>query len=343
MKYILGLFFSLVLFAGCGDKEPEQAAKEENKFAFDTTDIKTEPVENPGEQFQMIYKFDQNTPYNYRITMISDVNQQTTMDTVIDMNMHQYMVYLLQLTAKETDSDGNTELNCNITSAKVEMEGNGRKVTYESDSIDTPEEKADFAEHHSLVNNPFTIRISKNGEILEFFRVDKLVNSYLEYKNLKDSATAEDKSALRGQFTESMLQPLLTQVFRKVPADSVAKDSVWTFKQPTRQMLIFKVDQTSKFKVNQLEKFEDDKLAVIGVELETNVTGDTKVTEQGVNYNFQKPRISAAGTIYFNIDQGYVQKVKTETLFETFVTAESGGMKRSNKETVKNTNYVEKL
>jgi hypothetical protein len=346
MKYVFVLFLTVVFFYGCGDtaKEPAAIAEENNnKYAFDTTDVATEPVENPREEFHIVYKFTRNTPYNYRITMMSNLDQQTIVDTTIDMQMRQHMIYLLQLNAGETDSDGNTELNCSITSAKVEMEGNGKKVVYISDSIKTAEERDDFAEHHSLINNPFSLTVNKNGEIIEFFRVDKLVNTYLDYKNLRDSATAEDKEAIRNQITETMLRPLFNQIFRKVPESSLAKDSVWTQKQPARSMMVFQLTQTNKFRIKDLEKFKDDKIAVIGVEIETDIQGDNKVTEQGVNYNFNRPKISAAGTIYFNIDEGYVQKVKSETNIETSVTAEAGGMKRSNKEVVKSINLVERI
>jgi hypothetical protein len=343
MRYILVLFFSALLFAGCGEKDTTPVTEEKNKYEFDSTDIKTEPVENQDEQFSITYKFNQNTPYKYRITMLSDISQQTTTDTTINMNLKQFMVYLLQFTPRETDNDGVTELNFNISSAKVEMEGNGRKITYESDSIDTPEERDDFAEHHALINNPFSVRISRTGEILELYKMDKIINSYLDFKNLKDSVSAEDKNALKGQISETMLRPLITQIFRIVPETVVARDSTWWFRQPTRQMLVFKLDQTNKYKIKQLEKFRNDKVAVIDIDLETNISGESKVTEQGVNYNFNKPRISAAGTIHFNINEGFIQRVKTETHFETSVTAEAGGRKQSNREIVKNTNFVEKI
>jgi hypothetical protein len=343
MKYILVLFFSALVLTGCGDKESAAVIEEKDKYSADTTEIKTEPVENPDEQFQISYKFKQNNPITYRITMLSDVNQQTVMDTTINMQVRQSMTYILQLTPRESDSDGSTELNCLITSSKIEMEGSGQKITYISDSIDTPQEKADFAEHHALINNPFSVRVAKNGEILEFFKVDKLTNSYLEFKNLKDSASAQDKNMLKEQIIQSMLAPLLTQIFRKVPETELAKDSTWSYDQPKRQMMVFTLNQKNKFRIMQLEKFKNNKLAVIGIQLESNVTGDPKVTEEGVNYSFNKPKISAEGTIHFNIDEGFVQKVKTETLFETSVTAESRGTKRSNMEVIKNTNFVEKI
>ena len=112
-------------------------------------------------------------------------------------------------------------------------------------------------------------------------------------------------------------------------------------------MMVFQVEQSSNYKVNDLEKLNNDKLAVIGMETKTNVSGETTHSEQGVNYNFTKPRIQGTGTLYFNLDKGHVQKIKSETLIETAVTAEAntpqGLMKQSNKETVKTRSLVEKI
>jgi hypothetical protein len=348
MKYLVALLFSAVLFIGCGDKnETGKPAGEQNKYAYDSSDIKLEPVDNPAQEFAIVYKFEKNTPYNYRVSMISDMDQVAIAETTINMNVHQSMVYLLSFTPRETDNDGTTELSCTITSARIEMEGNGRTVLYQSDSVKTAEDKERFADHHAMINNPFSIRVSKSGDLLEIYKTDKIVAAFLEYRNLKDSATIDDRNSLKSQMSESAIKPLMTQIFKKMPENKVAKDSSWDMRQPRRQMLVFQVDQTNRFKINQLEKLKDDKVAVIGVQMITNIQGDSKHSEQGVDYNIQKPKITASGTIFFNIDEGFVQKVKSETVIETFLTAEAptpqGKQKRSSKEIIKTSNIVEKI
>lgn len=346
MRYIIVLVFFVVLLAGCGDKD-SAPVDDKNKFAFDSTDIKLQPADNPAKQFFMEYKFTKGEAFNYRVTMISDMTQTVTADTTISMDMHQSMIYLLNFMPRETDADGNTELTCNITSSKIEMEGSGRKVIYHSDSIKTAEDKEKFADNHSIVKNPFSVRINKLGELLEVYKADKIVNSYLEYRKLADSASAEDKDMLKNQIVETLLKPLLSQVFSKAPEKPLAKDSIWIFKQPKRQMLVFQVDQTNKYLVKEVNKLQDDEIAVIGMEMETNFTGEQKVTEQGVSYSFEKPKISASGTMYFNISDGFIQKVKKETVIHTSHTAEGmtpqGLQKRRNTETIKTQNFIEKI
>lgn len=347
MRYIFVLILSAILFYGCGEKT-NKPQDEKNKFAFDSSDIKTVPIDNPNQQFVMEYKFNPGTTYNYRLTMISDLNQtqKSMSDSSVNMNVHQAMIYLISFTPRETDNSGNTEINCVINSAKIEMEGGGRKVYYNSDSIKTNDDKKRFADNHSLVKNPFTFRINKSGDILDVYKTDGMVNTYLEYTGLKDSAKAEDKVNLKTQINDAVLKPLLTQIFKKFPERTVAKDSSWSINQPKRQMLVFEMDQTNKYSIKQLEKLNNDRIAVVGIDVKTNVTGESKRTEQGVNYDFQKPQISATGTIYFNVDKGWIEKIKTETYSRSSVTAEgktaTGVQRRSSREMLKSQNIVEK-
>jgi hypothetical protein len=51
MKFILGAIAMLLLLAGCGEKTGEPAIDEKAQLIIDTTDIVTEPVENPEEIF----------------------------------------------------------------------------------------------------------------------------------------------------------------------------------------------------------------------------------------------------------------------------------------------------
>jgi hypothetical protein len=347
MKYLLYLVFAAILLTGCNSQENTPPAEEKNKFDFDSTDIKTESVENAGEEFQLAYKFNEGDKIRYRVTRLSEIIQEIDADTLVRMDGKNSVVYLLNITPSKTDNDGNTELNCVVTSGKIEAENNGMRTVYDSDSVKTKEDKDKYASEYAVINNEFSVRVSKYGELLDVYKTDRIVNSFLEYKNAKDSASAEDKTYLKTQIAETMLKPLLSQIFRKIPENTVARDSSWVIKQPRRKMLIFEVDQTNKFVIKNLEKLKDDKIAVVGVEMITNIMGDNKVTEQGISYDIKKPKISGSGTFYFNIDKGFLQKLKSETYSESAMTAEGntpqGYKKQSSKEKVKTYYVVEKL
>jgi hypothetical protein len=132
-----------------------------------------------------------------------------------------------------------------------------------------------------------------------------------------------------------------------VPDHNVAKDSSWTYSQPPSQFMTFRMQNINIFKVLNLEKYNDDKVAVLEAGLKTDISGDTKATQQGINYTFQKPKTSAYGKIYFDVSKGYVIKSKTNTRVDVSYTMEGqtpkGKKTIQRNETIDNSNVLELL
>ncbi len=344
MKYVFGfIIFSMLIF-GCSKKN-EQVPVTAASFAFDSTDIKTTPVSNPNESFSIRYNFEKGKNYNYRLTSLSDDNQTIKADTTILQHVTQNVTYLMTLSLSNVDKDTVMEMACNITSIKLDANANGKKTSYQSGLTKDSTERAQFAEYEALIQNPFSIRITKYGEILEVFRADKIVTKFLELKGTPATVTSEEKDALRKSIIEGALKPLLVQIFRQVPQNQVAKDSSWSFTQPPSQFLIYQLQNTNAYKVLSLDKFNNDKLAVIDAGLKSVLTGKDEITNRGVNYKFKKPVTSASGKIFFNLTKGCIQKSKTNTLINIYYTMEMKGPKGTEKgnktEAIKSSNIVE--
>ncbi|MFO7447745.1 MAG: DUF6263 family protein [Ignavibacteriaceae bacterium] len=347
MKYLLSLFFLALLFIGCGeDTKKEPVADEKNKFVFDSTDIKTTNADNPDEAFELRYNFFKGEKYNYRLSVISRDNQTIKTDTTMSQSVTQNLIYLLSLTGKDVDNEGIMELECNITSIRLDAQAGERSFSYESGKADSADKKT-YSDYEMLVNNPFSIRISKTGDIIEVFRVDRILNKFLDLKGYTDSVTAEQKNVLRRDLSEGTIKQLMSLIFREVPEHTVAKDSVWSKTQPEAQLLIFKMKNTNTYKIENLEMLEDDKIAVIDAGISTNLTGNPRFTDQGREYEFQKPVTKADGKIFFNISDGLVQKSKTTTIVNISFVVEGntpqGRQKINQAQTVENTNILERL
>jgi len=345
MKYVfVFLTFSLLLL-GCnkkGNTQPNAAS-----FAFDSTDIKTTPVSNPNESFSLQYNFQKGKDYQYRLTSISDDNRTIKADTTVLQHITQNVTYLLDFSLANVDKDGVMEISCNINSVKLDADANGKKISYQSGTSKDTLEKAKFAEYEALIQNPFSIRLTKDGEILEVFRADKIVSKFLELKGAPSTISADEKDALRKSIVDGALKPMLIQIFRQIPLKQVAKDSSWEFTQPPSQFLIYQLQNTNTYKVMSLDKYNNDRLAVIDAGLKSILTGKDDITNQGVNYKFKKPETTASGKIYFNLDKGCIQKSKTNTLVNVFYTMEmktpKGNQKGSQTEVIKSSNIVELL
>ncbi|HEY6907132.1 MAG TPA: hypothetical protein VI230_06655, partial [Ignavibacteriaceae bacterium] len=176
---------------------------------------------------------------------------------------------------------------------------------------------------------------------LDVFRTDKIVNKLLQIRGYSDSLKAEEKAQLKNDITEGVLKPMISQVFRKLPVGKMAKDSSWNVEQPPTQLMVFQAQNTSVFKITGMENLAGDLIADIGAGLKTKITGKNKVTDRGVNYEFQNPITSGGGKVYFNITKGLVQKTKLNTSVTLSFNLESQGQKGSKKETISNINILE--
>jgi hypothetical protein len=332
MKNLFLLIITIsILFAGCSKKE-EKPITNKNQFATDTSEIKTTPVSNPNESFSFKYIYEKGKKYRYRISSIASDIETMKAETTMTQTFKQNSIYNLELTPSETDAEGTIEINAVINSIKIDALIDGQKLTYESGTIKDTTDKIKYAQYEALANNPFAIRVSKIGEIIEIMRVDKIVNKFFEINVKANSMNQEQKAALRTSFIEGLLRPLFTQIFRQIPDHNVAKDSTWSIAQPPVEAMVFKLDNKNIYKISSLEKFGDDKIAIIDGNLKTVITGNNKAVNRGVSYDFTRPVVSATGKIYFDITKGVIMKSKINTKTNTHFTKEAPSPKGIQKE-----------
>lgn len=340
---VLLMFIAL----GCGDKKDEPIETTEKAFQFDSTDMELEKVEDDNGLYTLEYKFSKGDKFNYRFSSISVNEQDIATDTSITSKMQQTVSYIINLNINEVDENGVADIEFLVKSIKINADINGEKYDVITDVAPDSINKMQFAEHYAITNNPFIVRVDTKGDLIEFSRIDRIVNKFLELRELTDSVTADDKSMLRNSFTQTAITPLMKQIFRGLPDSQIGKDSSWsTYQQPV-SMLVYQVDYENVFKVSGLEKLGDDKIAVIDANVKSNVAGEDNASEGGVTYKFTKPVTSADGKIYFNIDKGMIQKSRTTTNVQFSMTMEAmspqGMQKGTRKDKNINTNILELL
>ena len=351
MKYFIIVLLLFTTLVSCGEKNNETAGNEQkDKNVVATSEIKTTPVFEPGKSYDLNYNLEKNKTYKYRITTISSDHQKIiTADTTLNETINQSAVYLAGLSLKDIDKDSILEINCNVSSVKLNIQQmpSQNSISYESGVTPDSVVKLRFAEYDALINNEFSIRISKFGEVSDIFRVDNILNKYLDLKGAADSVTATQKDQLRMGIIESVLKPLVIQIFRQLPKQAVAVDSSWSFSQPPAPLVVYRSENTTTYKLTGLEKAGDDKLAVIQAGLVTKITGDNTLTKNGVVYHFNKPQTQAGGQVYFNLSRGVIQKSKTSTKitlsFSMEMQTPKGKQKGNREEETTTTNTVELL
>jgi len=347
-KYTLIILASVILIFGCDNKKTAEDITEEINLAqVDSSDLVTTEVEDKDESFLLRYKFDTGDSFNYRLTVISESEQNIEADTSITQSFKQAVKYAINFQVIDLDEDSIADLKCTIGAINLDADLNGEKVSYKSGSTLDSLNILKFAEYEALVNKQFRLRVNSLGEVADVYSVDKIFNKYLEFRNMQDSLNTEQKEAGKNDLLTAVLKPLMGQIFRVMPAKQMGKDSSWSYTKAPAPMMVFQVQYNNNYKVENLELLDGDMLAVITGTMNTIVTGDPNYSEQGISYVFEKPVSSAGGKIYFNLDKGLVQKSKTETRLETSYKMEmpspQGLMKGSTKEVIINKNILELL
>jgi len=347
MKHLLILLSFTLIIAGC-KKEADKPVDTKDLYATDTTEIKAVPLENQNELFYINYKLEKGEEYNYRLTNIAENSQTVNAnDTLLTQKVKQTLTYLIKLKVLDIDVDSIYEVAFNITSVKLEADANGQKFYYESSTSKDSMDRVRYSEYVSVLNNPFNVRVSKIGEVVEIYKADRIINEFVKLKGVADSISAAEKDYLKKDMIERALKPLVVQVFRQLPDKIMSKDSLWTNPQEPTKLMVFQVQNTSTYKVKSLELFNNDKIAVIDAGLKTNISGNNKVTERGTTYVFNKPVTFAEGKIYFNLTKGCVQKSKTNSRIQISYSMEvptpKGLEKGKKSENVVNTNILELL
>jgi len=351
MRYITILYaLLLLLLLACQDKktEEEQKQTEELTSTFDSSALPTTEVEmDENSTFYLKYNFKPGESFKYRMTVISQNEQTIETDTTMIAYIDQTLIYIINFKTLSLSKDSITDLQCTFTSVNLKANVNGTDVTYQSGSQNDSTEKAKFAEYESFLNNPFNIKVGKNGALKEIYNTEKIMNHFLSIRGLTDSLNAQDKIMFKEDMSQRSIKPLLVQILREIPDHKLAKDSSWSYKRESLPVMIFQVDYTNHYKIDNLEMLGEDRIAVVDGVVQTKVTGNQTYSERGINYQFDKPITSASGKIYFNLDKGLIQKSRTQTRMENHYRMEmptpEGTKMGSAREITSNTNVLELL
>ncbi|HSW54182.1 MAG TPA: DUF6263 family protein [Ignavibacteriaceae bacterium] len=340
----------IIIFVSCQKEKPneEQKASKEITFTFDSTALKTTALDNSADQsFYFRYKFVPGETFKYRLTTISESEQTVFTDSSMSEKMSQTIIFIINFKTLSIDTDSVAELQCTFSSVNLKANAKGRDITYQSGAQMDSTEKIKFAEYESYINNPFKLRVGKQGEIIDIYMIDKIINRFLSFRGLEDSLSAQEKIMASQDLTNRSIKPILAQIFREVPGHKMAKDSTWSYKRESLPIMVFQVDYENNYKVENLEVLGEEKMALITGSIQTKVIGDQNYNEKGVNYKFDKPISTASGKIYFNLDKGLIHKSRSQSSMENAYSMEmpspEGIKKASAKEVSSNVNVIELL
>ncbi|MBT8382814.1 MAG: hypothetical protein KJO59_10695, partial [Ignavibacteria bacterium] len=110
-----------MLLIGCDNKKTvEEQPEEINLTKVDTSDLVTTEVEDENEFFFFRYKFNEGESLNYRLTVVSQSEQNIVADTSITQLFNQTIKYAINFQVIELDEDSIAELKCTISAVNLD-------------------------------------------------------------------------------------------------------------------------------------------------------------------------------------------------------------------------------
>jgi hypothetical protein len=315
---ILAAAIALTAIAGCdegGDDGDEIAAWKKAPFAYDTTTIATDTLPDAEKGARKLsYTFKKGENFTYRYTSSARETQTIKApDTTMTQTGAETRVYVIKTTIQEVESDGTFEAELEVLMAKVEAVLNDETVSYVSTEVDSAE-REEYWEYEALLNKPFNVRVRPDGDLVDFFRADRIVNDMIERSGLKDSLSVEQLEMFRMDIMENVIRPMASQIFRGLPEEEVGVDSAWTIPQPPIDLQILRMKPTHTFALEDFVKKGDDVVARIEGSLENETTVSDMARQSGISV--EDPVVTGGGSLFFNVSKGRYEKSVTRTSIE---------------------------
>ena len=132
-KYtIIILALAMLLFSCDNKKSAEEQTEEINLTQVDSSDLVTTAVEDEDEFFFFRYRLNEGETLNYRLTVISQSEQNIVADTSISQSFNQTVKYAINFQVIELDEDSVAELMCTISAVNLDASLNGEVISYKS-------------------------------------------------------------------------------------------------------------------------------------------------------------------------------------------------------------------
>jgi hypothetical protein len=339
MKHIITAILVLgLLFTGCRKKEDAKSAQA--AMNIDTTDVKTTPVNENLSNLDLKYAPKKGKEYIFVLTSIGNDAAHIIADTTIENTVHSKVTYKLSVTPTEIEDDGTFSANISYLGVSLEAKSDKEKVTYQSGQKLDSASRGKFFQYEALINNQFGARVKSNGEILELFKTDKIVQKMIDGgPKLPQALTPQQRAQIKGNIEESLLRPTLQQIFRKLSDAKVSTNTAWDLEQdfPVNQILNFHTKQT--FTVKGFELYNNNKVARIDITAQTVPQVNPEAKKQ--NINVEKSTLDGTGKLFYDTDKGLLTYGRTRLFIDTKI---SGKTKTRKGDTnVSSSNQTEKI
>jgi len=315
IRIVLVLFLFAALF-GCGKKENKNLSETKQTQNLTNSDAYKglEKINVDNNKINLIYQFKKGEKFSYKLTTFSSMDQSVQTDSLKKMKSNQTLAYVFDIVVLNIDNNNVADLGITVSSVTIDANINGNRFQYDSKAKNSKEDKMKFFEYETITNSQYHTKVNQKGEVVEVTDVFKMVDKLIAAQppQSKKPVTMEQKAMIAKNIIDSAIRPVTQLLFKEVPAKIVAKDSSWT-KRYTSSMAVFQLDNNAKYTLTDFVKLNNAKTAKVDLNLVVKASGQKQGTENGVSYNFEDPKITGDGIVFYNLENGRIVKSETST------------------------------
>jgi hypothetical protein len=254
-------------------------------------------VVNKGDKFS--YKMEASTTNseNSPATGGQDVKQDNTIN------------YYYSKETTDIDGNGIITFKVKFDSITIRAAIDTMIIKYSSNINDSVKANPNFIQYNSVINEPFFMRISSDGEITDVYGLEKIYENI--FKALGDTLKEADKNSIKESFGKDAIKEILQQEYQIFPKQEVIKDSSWV-KVFNTQVAVFEVVNNAKYTFKGIEDKNNQKIANIEALLSVEFK-NKEVKEKGMTMTVEKAETDGSGKIAFNLTRGVISSKETTT------------------------------
>jgi hypothetical protein len=318
IRIVVILFLFAAIF-GCGKKENKNLSENNQTQTLTNSDAYKglEKINVGSDKITLQYKFKKGEKFSYKLTTFSSMDQNVQSDSLKKQKSIQTLVYVFDIAVLNIDNNNIADLGITISSVNIDANINGKSFQYDSKANNSKEDKMKFFEYETITNSQYHAKVNQKGEVTDVSDVMKMVDKLIASQppQSKKPVTPEQKVMIAKNITDSAIKPVTQLLFKEVPDKNIAKDSTWVKRYPST-LAVFQLDNNAKYTVDDFVKLNNTNAVKVGLKLVVKSSGQKQGTENGVSYNFEDPKITGDGIVFYNLENGRVLKSESSTKVE---------------------------
>jgi hypothetical protein len=302
--YIISL--PVFFLTGCGKKNDD---KTKTNDSSNTTGLIKKDSVSGKQKVQLKYMVKKGDVFNYKMVAKTSTSENSPATEGKEVKQDNEINYYYNKEASDVDQSNIVTYKIKFDSINISSTMGSQNVKYNSNINDTIKSNPAFIQYNAVINEPFYMRVSQDGEITDVYGLEKIYDNL--FKAFGDTLKEEDKAAIKESFGKESIKEILQQEYQIFPKQEVMVDSSW-IKSYNTQILFFDVVNNAKYTLKGIEDKDNQKFANIEAVLNVEFM-NKEATQKGMKIKIDNSETSGTGKVAFNLSKGCVKTKETTT------------------------------